>query len=398
MAANKRINGSYTITTLNVSDAITFQGLTANTANVVIDGNLTVTGNATLSGNIAGDNISSGTTTIAIPTPSGNATVTVGGTSNVVVFTTTGISLTGNVTAGNVISGEISASGNVQIVRDASAGTPSFQFRDTDTTVSDGTVIGSLEWYTSDAVPGGRVTSAIRSTANGAVGNATVQIFTSDGGAAAAARLTVLSTGNVGIANTAPRDPLAVTGNAYISGEMYSSTIQTGSILATGNITSGSANVAGTNLLASQTITATGNVVGGNFNTVGLVSATGNVVATANVNGGNLNSSGGISSTGSLFVGGDITLNTGGIVSTTGNVRGGNIISAGLISGAGNAVANVVTATSVLQLPVYASNAARDTGISSPTGGMMVFVTDGDGAGNPKFQGYGNAVTGWTTL
>jgi hypothetical protein len=57
-----------------------------------------------------------------------------------------------------------------------------------------------------------------------------------------------------------------------------------------------------------------------------------------------------------------------------------------------------VSATTILQLPVFASNAARDSAITSPAGGMMVFVTDGDGAGSPKFQGYGNAVTGWTTL
>jgi hypothetical protein len=78
---------------------------------VDITGNLTVSGNATLSGNILGDRIQNGTTQIDIQTPSGNANITVGGTSNVAVFATTGqfvtglISATGNITGGNILGG-----------------------------------------------------------------------------------------------------------------------------------------------------------------------------------------------------------------------------------------------------------------------------------------------------
>jgi len=56
-----------------------------------ISGNLSVTGNATLSGNILGDRIINGNTSIEIQTASGNANVSVGGTSNVAVFTTAGL-------------------------------------------------------------------------------------------------------------------------------------------------------------------------------------------------------------------------------------------------------------------------------------------------------------------
>ena len=49
-----------------------------------------------------------------------------------------------------------------------------------------------------------------------------------------------------------------------------------------------------------------------------------------------------------------------------------------------------------LQLQVYATTGARDADITSPAAGMIVFVTDGDGGGNPQFQGY-NGTT-WTSL
>jgi hypothetical protein len=78
---------------------------------VAITGDLSVTGNATLSGNILGDRVQNGTTSFDIQTPSGNANITVGATSNVAVFTTTGLNVagtvsvsgTGNVTGANII-------------------------------------------------------------------------------------------------------------------------------------------------------------------------------------------------------------------------------------------------------------------------------------------------------
>jgi hypothetical protein len=82
---------------------------------VAITGDLSVTGNATLSGNILGDRVQNGTTSIDIQTPSGNANITVGGTSNVAVFTTTGVSFTGTVQAsGNITGGNLGVStGNI---------------------------------------------------------------------------------------------------------------------------------------------------------------------------------------------------------------------------------------------------------------------------------------------
>jgi hypothetical protein len=70
--------------------------LVSVTGDMSISGNLTVTGNATLSGNILGDRIQNGTTQIDIQTTNGNANITVGGTSNVAVFSPTIVTLAAN--------------------------------------------------------------------------------------------------------------------------------------------------------------------------------------------------------------------------------------------------------------------------------------------------------------
>jgi hypothetical protein len=82
--------------------------MTVSAGLVDIVGNLSVSGNATLSGNILGDRVQNGTTSIDIQSPNGNANITVGGTSNVAVFATTGAfitgvaSVSGNITGGNL--------------------------------------------------------------------------------------------------------------------------------------------------------------------------------------------------------------------------------------------------------------------------------------------------------
>jgi hypothetical protein len=58
-----------------------------------------------------------------------------------------------------------------------------------------------------------------------------------------------------------------------------------------------------------------------------------------------------------------------------------------------------ITAAPVFQPNAIADNSARDTAIPSPTAGMIIFVTDGDGAGNPKFQGNTDGtISGWVNL
>jgi hypothetical protein len=52
MSTYKRVAGNLVVQTVGATDTVTFQGLTANAATIIIDGNLTVTGNAALTGNI----------------------------------------------------------------------------------------------------------------------------------------------------------------------------------------------------------------------------------------------------------------------------------------------------------------------------------------------------------
>jgi hypothetical protein len=344
MSTVKRVSGEYTIQSIGASDPINLISPFVN-----IDGNLTVTGNAVLVGNINADKIFNGTTSVEIPVTNGNANITIGGTANVAVFATTGqfinglisatglISAAGNVTGGNLrTAGQMSAtgdvtgdninvSGNILISRDASAGQPTIRFTDTDTTVTDGQVLGAVEWFTSDATPGARVTAGIRAIAAGTIGNANVQILTSTNGAAATAKFVVDNVGNVGIANAVPLDTLAVTGTAYISGNTtVVANISGGNALISGQASAGG-NVTGANLITAGLATVTGNVTGGNVISVGAVSAgAAGISTTGNVTGGNVNSNG--------------------LISATGNVTGANIVAAqGMFTGNLSATANTVT-------------------------------------------------------
>ena len=374
MSTYKRVNGDYTIQTLG-ANTITFAGNVANAVTVVVDGNFTVTGNATLTGNISGDKLFNGTTSIEIPAASGNANITVGGVSNVAVFTPYGLNVAGNanvsgnavignltvtgVVAANVTFGNINTTGNITILRDASLGQPTMRFQDTDTTGTAGTILGAVEWFTSDVTAPG-VSASMRATLVDTGGNSNVQILTGTPGSLAA-RVTVLHTGEVGIANAAPNTTFGVTGTAYISGN-----------------TTIAANIAGGNIATAGLITVTGNVTGGNINTAGLATVTGNITG------------------GNLITAGSITAGSAGIL-TTGNVRGGNLISDAVItatgniaSGAsisaqdqittqGNVIANNISAgniinTGVLNATSNVSAAGNVTGSNLVTGGSVTAV------------------------
>jgi hypothetical protein len=81
-----------------------------------VAGDLTVTGNLIATGNIAGDKIFNGTTSIEIQTANGNANISVGGVSNVAVFTTTGVAVTGTIAgSGNVSGSNLTTVGRVSL-------------------------------------------------------------------------------------------------------------------------------------------------------------------------------------------------------------------------------------------------------------------------------------------
>jgi len=119
-------NGSANVRTFNNANVTISAGGTANVLDVIssgvtITGNLTVTGNASLSGNILGDRVQNGTTSLDIQTQNGNANISVGGVSNIAVFTTTGTVITGDVTlSGNIIDTgalhiQTSSNGNIKL-------------------------------------------------------------------------------------------------------------------------------------------------------------------------------------------------------------------------------------------------------------------------------------------
>jgi len=402
MSTYKRVSGDYTIQTFGTSNVI-FQSNVANAVTVVIDGNLSVSGNATLTGNISGDRLFNGSTSIEIPDASGNANISVSGVPNVAVFTATGLVVANNINAGNlsltgtfgattlsasgnITGGNLISNGNAVITRNAGVAQPTLIFLDTDTDIADGQVIGSIEWFASDT-PTPRTTSAIRSIANSTVGNADIHLLTSTSGAALSTKVIVLSTGNVGIANTSPNSNLAVAGNVYVSttitavGNITGGNVNTTAVSATGNIV-------GANLVTGGLLTVTGNITSNNIST-GNIDATRDIVTTGRVKGGNVDSDGRISATGDLtivgfgsiqgnVIGGNLltagTITATGNISSVGNVRGGNIVTGGVVSSTGN----IISAANVAGNNVIAIANVTATGNVSGTYifGNGAFLTD----------------------
>jgi hypothetical protein len=359
MSIYKRVAGNLVIQTVGATDTVTFEGLTANAATVIIDGDLTVSGNASLTGNISGDRIFNGTTSIEIPVASGNANISVGGTSNVLVVTSTGANVTGTANisgavttgstlsvTGNITGANLNTAGNVWITRDASAGQPTIRFTDTDTEVANGQVLGAVEWFTNDVSgPGARVTSAIRSIASGVLGNANVQILTSTNGAAPTAKVTVDNVGNVGIANADPLHTLAVSGTVYGSSTMTVVGNVTGGNLLTAGSATATGNIVGGNIATAGRITATANIVGGNIASVGLITAgAAGITATGNVRGGNIVSDADVVATGNID---GSNLFTQGRVSATGNVQAGNAVIVNTVQAANTVISGLSSGTGI---------------------------------------------------
>jgi hypothetical protein len=129
MADYKRINGDYTIQTLNTGGEINL-----NTSNVLVAGNLSVSSNVVASivtaGFFFGDgqflsnvtaNIGSasilqnGTSNVNIPITNGNITFGVNSTGNVVIVSTQGVAVTTGTTSTSNVTGAIRVTGGVGV-------------------------------------------------------------------------------------------------------------------------------------------------------------------------------------------------------------------------------------------------------------------------------------------
>jgi hypothetical protein len=230
---------------------------------VAITGDLSVTGNATLSGNILGDRIQNGTTTIDIQTPNGNANITVGGTSNVAVFTTGGVNIAGAISAtGNITGGNLSGTSIVGTLTTAAQ--------------TNITSVGTLSALSvTGNVQGGNLRTAGLISATGQV---TGSQFNGSGAGLTSIPNGALSNSSITVNGTA----ISLGGSGTVTANAAT---LTGTVL---NATVVSSSLTSVGTLGSLTVTA--NVSGGNLITAGLVS-TSSIVKTGSNAVGNIGSS-----------------------------------------------------------------------------------------------------------
>ena len=226
MSATGNITSAANITGANILTT----GLVSAAANIQSAGYFIGDGgylsNITAYGNIVVTEIANGTSSLRVTGISSNITAEIGGTSNVVVWATTGeyitgvVSATGNITGGNLrTAGLISATGNIT---------------------------------------GGNLIGAVSSTTISASGNIT-------GGNLLTAGL-ISSTGTI-------------TASSHLGAVVSVTANVTGGNLITGGLASVAGNIQVANMRTVGLVTATGNIVGGNINTAGNVSLAGNVIA-----------------------------------------------------------------------------------------------------------------------
>ena len=333
------VSATATITGGNIATGGTVSAagnITANASSFFIGNGSQLTG---VTASTSGFPIAAGTSNIAAAT-NGNIGITVGGASNVALFTTAGalvtglISANGNVTGGNLNagSGAVSTTGNVYAGNVINTGISSVT----------GNVIGG------NILTGGLVS---------ATGNVTGGNINVGSGA-------VSTTGNVYAGN------VINTGISSVTGNVTGGNILTGGLVsATGTITSATT-ITGGNLATGGTASATGNVTGGNILTGGLVSATSTITSAANITGGNLLTGGLISATSTITSAANITggnVLTGGLVSATANITGGNINTTGIVSTSGNVTTPFVKSTAAMTI----STGSGDLTLN-PTGNVIM--------------------------
>ena len=356
-SATGNITGGNILGGANVN-ATTHTGTTVSVTGNIDGGNLRTVGQVSATGNVTGNyllgnayfvtglsptRIYNGTSEVNIGASNGNANITIGGTSNVLVAATTGIfvtglsSVTGNVTGGNInTAGVVSATGGVT---------------------------GGGITLNANTISSTGSTLTIDPAASGVTGTVVI-----------AGNLTVQGT-------TTTYDSTTVTINDLVF--TTANNAATASAANGGGIEVGPAGSAYATWLYDQPnsrwttalgINATGNVTGGNLVTAGLVTVTGNVntaagvLATGNVTGGNLNLSGNIVDSGALTLitgsSGNVSLAPNGTNMLVATTTGANI--AGTLNATGNAnVGNLGAATVVATTLTGTLSTAAQTNITS---------------------------------
>ena len=375
----------------NIGVSITQGGFLSVVGNTST-GNLLTTGLISAAGNITGNyflgnvffangitasKIYSGNSEVNVVSNGGNVNVSVGGTSNVAVFATTGeyvsglLSVTGNTTSGNLLTGGvISATGNLTgnyllaNIAFATGYTASKIYNGTsEANIGTGggnanISIGGTSNVVVVATTGEYVTGVVSASGNVTGGN----IVTS--GSVTNGNITIIGANIVSTGSTIYIDPngsggtdgnVIITGNLSVQGNV---TYINSNNITTNDLTINMANNAATASAAdgggigvgpagseyiSLTYNSTSNiwVASNGLTSQGILSATGNVT------GANLLTGGLFSATGNATVG---NLSTGGQATVDGNITGGNVSTGGIITATGNILtqANVSVGGSII--------------------------------------------------
>jgi len=340
-----------------LSSNVTFSSLTS----VGTLSNLSVTGDTT-SGNLLTGGVVSAAGTVTGGNLATAGTITATGTATVGNVATGGtVTATGTITGGNLATaGTITATGTATVGNVATGGTVS----------------------ATGNITGGNIDTAgaVSATGTGTFGN----VDTSG---------TISATGTATVGNLATGGTVSATGTGT-----FGNVSTAGTVTATGTITGG-------NIATAGTITATGNVTGGNVLTSGAVSATGTgtfgnvatagtVTATGTVTGGNVLTAGEVSAGGTL-TGGNIV--TGGSISAVSTVTGGNLATAGTVTAAGTITGgNIATAGTVSATGTATVGNVLTGGIISATGTITSAntITGGNLATGGSVSATGNIQSG----
>jgi len=375
------ITGGTVYVTSNVSATGNVRGGNINTTGLVTatgnvtGGNVNTVGNVSATGNIAGNyllaniyfatgfsasRIFNGTSEANIGTSGGNANISIGGVSNVVVFATTGqfltglLSVTGNITGGNIaatnhtgtnvsVTGTVTTASTVGGVITGSS--TSVTGTQTATSTVGGVITGSSVSVTGTATAASTVGGVITGSSASLSGNISGGNLNITGNIVDTGALFLItgSSGNVTLAPNGTNVIVATTTGANITGTLNVTGNTTLSVLSVSSVTGGSISISGgvtaasvvggviTGSSASVSGTVTGASVVGGAMTGSSISVTGTVTGASVV--------GGVMTGSSLSVSGNVTggnLNTGAQVVATGNITGGNLRTAGLISATGN--------------------------------------------------------------
>ena len=380
------------------------------------------------------NSIGNGSSTVSVPTANGAIIMTVSGNTSATFFTT-GVSLTGNVTSGNIntvnlyanylhgdgsninfnaVSGNIIPAGNAVY----SLGNATNQWKDlyvSNSTIYLGNIpltgtSNTLSFAGNDLVSANTPINGNLSVTGNVYGG---RLFTSTGVISTAFPNTVMSIGNTNPSTIFMGSNANITmGNVSKQTTINGNTSIVGNLSTTGNIVAGnignsitylygdgsnitnvSAGTYGNSNVAAYLPTNTANITGfkiGNATTF-LYGDGSNITNVSAGNYGNSNvsiylSSGAnpnnIITTANLSATGNVVGNNavlGGVLSATGNVRGGNINTAGAISAAGNIVSgNVSTAGVISATGNIVSGNVSTGGDVSATGNVVAagFLTN----------------------